>query len=214
MFEFFSVDFIGNLLVFIDSSNMYFPNCWEQKAPGTRGRPVPLQSGRRLELRSELDVFYGGKMSLFFSFFYVFEKNKGWGQSRSCQLVSEARLTRCYHIVIWFFFSFLFFLFFSCLRLFTSFAANLWSFLLFFYLFFFSALCLTKRPGPRSLRRLLSLRLHGLCKLYRRGLLIRRRRSFYQGNSTPSSVVCSRLKTHTLTPRWISHFSLYWNTLV
>lgn len=44
----------------------------------------------------------------FFLFFYVFEKNKGWGHSRSCQLVSEARLTRCYHIVIWFFFSFLF----------------------------------------------------------------------------------------------------------
>lgn len=58
------------------------------------------------------------------------------------------------------------------------------------YFIFFPALRRTNR------RRLLSLRRRGLCKLYRRGFLIRQRRSFYQGNSTPSSVVCRRWKTH------------------
>lgn len=209
MFEFFSVDSIGNLLVFIDSSNMYFPNCWEQKAPGTRGRPVPLQSGRRLELRSELDVFYGGKMSFFFKFL---KKIKAEGRAEAASLFLRPDL----HAVTTLLFDFFLFSFFFC----SSAAFDSLHHLLltseascFLYLFF-SALCLMKRPGPRGLRRLLSLHLHGLCKLYRRWFLIRRRRSFYQGNSTPSSVVCSRLKTHTLTPRWISHFSLYWNTLV
>lgn len=108
----------------------------------------------------------------------------------SLQFVSEARLTRCYHI-IWFFFFDFFFRFFSCLQLFTSFAANLRNFLLsVFFSFFISALRLTKRC------RILSLLLPSLCKLYIGGFLIWPRRSFYQGNWTPSSVVWRRPKTH------------------
>lgn len=144
MFEFFSVDSIGNLLVFIDSSNMYFPNCWEQKAPGTRGRPVPLQSGRRLELRSELDVFYGGKMSFFFKFL---KKIKAEGRTEAASLFLRPDLHAVTTLLFDFFSFFFFFLFFSCLRLFTSFAANLRSFLLSLFIFFCSVSDETSRAS-------------------------------------------------------------------
>lgn len=63
--------------------------------------------------------------------------------SRSCQVGSDARLTRCYHIVIWLV-QIQKCVYFSCLSFFTSFAAIFLTFTLYFshtFHFIFASLC-------------------------------------------------------------------------
>lgn len=106
-----------------------------------------LQGNQQLDLHLWLDVFYGGKKKRFSNCI------KRARVSRGCQVVSDARLTHCYHIVIWLvqiqvcLFQLPLILYIICCYLFNFKLFYFFCFMGFFLSFFFWVWYLTKRPN-------------------------------------------------------------------